>query len=160
MNWFLGQVWLYKFLHQMHQVLFNHLQHDHTIAKQPDIWESLHLYNFKWRTCISLIPRPEANLVYTYPGWPGYEANYVYTYHWYVYIQVTWAALQGRSQTMPYVYLFRASNIHAWQSESNENGSIRIVWLTGKVLVAARIDGGRSGEGLRCRGKGEGEGER
>ena len=47
-----------------------------------------------------------------------------------------------------------------WREGRGEVTSIRIVWLTGKVLVAARIDGGKSGEGSRCRGKGEGEGKR
>jgi len=35
-------------------------------------------------------------------------------------------------QTMPYVYLLRASHIHAWQPESNVNESIGIVWFDGE----------------------------
>ena len=59
---------------------------------------------------------------------------HVYTCHWYA--QATCAALLGQSQTMPYVYLLRASHIHAWQSESNFN---EMVWFDGKVLVTVRI---------------------
>ena len=37
--------------------------------------------------------------------------------------------LMGQTQTMPYVYLCRASYIHARQPESNVNRSIGIVWF-------------------------------
>ena len=61
---------------------------------------------------------------------------------------------------MPYVYILRASCIHAWQSESNVNKSIGIVWFdTGKLLVTARISlQDRRGEwGRRERGEMEGD---
>ena len=57
---------------------------------------------------VCIVPRGE-NVLASYPGWPGYEAKHVYTWHWYV--EVTCAALWA--QTMPNVYLFRASHIHA-----------------------------------------------
>ena len=98
------------------------------------------------------------NVLASYQDWPGYEAKEVYTCHWDV--QVTCAALWWQTQKMPYAYLLKASRIHAWQTESNVNKSIGVVWFhTGMLLVTARISPqDRRGEwGRRERGEREDE---